>query len=156
MFKELFVIYESLNKGETQKLPEPKQYRHYIEWLERQDWSKAEAFWRKQLEGLRTFSRPFGTETESSFHTKPNAEALGYFRDVPSGQGAGEKAIEISEVLTSQLRSLAKKNDITLNTFIQGAWALLLSRYSNRDSTGHDGAFMAQGDPTAMDGVARL
>jgi amino acid adenylation domain-containing protein len=41
-----------------------------------------------------------------------------------------EQELRFSERLTSQLTEIAHRNELTPNTFLQGAWALLLSRYS--------------------------
>ena len=38
--------------------------------------------------------------------------------------------IKLSAEITSALRSMAKENGLTLATIMQGAWAILLSRYS--------------------------
>jgi non-ribosomal peptide synthetase component F len=36
--------------------------------------------------------------------------------------------------MTGRLRALAREQHLTLNTVVQGAWALLLSRYSGEGS----------------------
>ena len=41
-----------------------------------------------------------------------------------------EQEIKLSASLTSNLKSLAKAHQVTLNNMVQGAWALLLGRYS--------------------------
>ena len=41
----------------------------------------------------------------------------------------GEGEVALSPELTGRLRSFADENNLTLNTLLQGAWALLLSRY---------------------------
>lgn len=47
-----------------------------------------------------------------------------------SSEGHTEKEIRISEAVTSGLKSLTQAHKLTLNTLVQGAWALLLSHYS--------------------------
>src|SRR6185295_19736097 len=42
----------------------------------------------------------------------------------------GKREIRLSEKLTADLRSLAQRQQLTLNILLQGTWALLLSRYS--------------------------
>ncbi|HLO03729.1 MAG TPA: amino acid adenylation domain-containing protein, partial [Symbiobacteriaceae bacterium] len=44
--------------------------------------------------------------------------------------GAGVIEAELPEELTAQLQALAQQNRLTMSTLLQGAWALLLSRYS--------------------------
>lgn len=45
----------------------------------------------------------------------------------------GTKEILLSAQVTSALRTLAQDNQLTLNTIVQGAWALLLSRYRGEE-----------------------
>src|SRR5690606_32806798 len=42
------------------------------------------------------------------------------------------ESLPLSAESTDALRLLAERNRITLNTLVQGAWALLLSRYSGQ------------------------
>ena len=46
------------------------------------------------------------------------------------GNRAGIQDIKLSTEITSALRSMAEENGLTLATIMQGAWAILLSRYS--------------------------
>ena len=41
--------------------------------------------------------------------------------------------MELSAALTAQLEQLARRHDLTLNTLVQGAWGVLLSRLTGRD-----------------------
>ena len=45
----------------------------------------------------------------------------------------GEQQIGLSEAVTAALKRIARENKLTLNTMLQGAWALLLSRYSGEE-----------------------
>jgi len=115
LLNEVFAIYQGLREGKAPILPEPRPYRDYIEWVQQQDWSKAENFWRQKLKGF-TAPTPLVTASASV-----------------QGPSQGEQRMEIGTELTAALRSVAKENGITLNTFIQGAWGLLLSRYSGEE-----------------------
>ena len=44
-----------------------------------------------------------------------------------------EQEIHLSATTTTALQSLARQHQLTLNTLVQAAWALLLSRYSDSD-----------------------
>src|SRR5207237_7894447 len=46
------------------------------------------------------------------------------------GNRSGNQEIKLSAEITSALRSIAKENGLTLATIMQGAWGILLSRYS--------------------------
>ena len=118
VLKELFAIYESLIEGREIELDYVKPYRDYVSWLKGLHLSKAEEFWRTLLDG---FVKPTPL---------PGANLLGQLNT--SGVHS-EKAFSLSEELTSRLGSIATENGITLNTILQGAWALLLSAHSGSD-----------------------
>ena len=115
LLNELFAIYEGLRVGKAPVLPERRPYQDYIEWVQEQNWSKAENFWRQKLKGF--------------IATTPLIAASASVQGLPQG----EQQIEIGAELTAALRRVAKENGITLNTFIQGAWGLLMSRYSSEE-----------------------
>ena len=50
--------------------------------------------------------------------------------DRPAESAQADCDIHLSPTTTAALRGLATAHDLTLNTLVQGAWALLLSRYS--------------------------
>ncbi len=80
-----------------------------------QELSKTEAFWKHYLTG---FTAPTPLIVDRFPGRKDNQET-----------DQGEAQIRLSDVVTSALKSLAQEHELTLNTFLQGAWALLLSRY---------------------------
>ncbi|MBD2336733.1 amino acid adenylation domain-containing protein [Calothrix sp. FACHB-156] len=112
VIKELFSFYDAFCKGEDLQLPQPRPYQDYIAWLQQQDWSQAESYWRDLLKG-------FTAPTPLLVDSNPREQS-----------GFGEQAIRLSLKTTAMLQSLAKQHQITLNTLVQGAWAILLSRYS--------------------------
>jgi amino acid adenylation domain-containing protein len=117
VLNEVFAVYEAFVRGEALELPPLRPYREYIDWLQQQDWAPAEAFWRQSLKGF-AGPAPLGQARvpDSKVETIP-----------------GEQEIGLSESVTAALKSLARKNGFTLNTVLQGAWALLLSRYSREE-----------------------
>ena len=52
--REVFAFYEAFRQGKEISLPLPRPYRDYIDWLQQQDFSKDEAFWREMLKGFTT------------------------------------------------------------------------------------------------------
>jgi amino acid adenylation domain-containing protein/non-ribosomal peptide synthase protein (TIGR01720 family) len=118
LLKEVFAFYEAFCQGQDLQLERPRPYGDYIEWLQEQDLSKAETFWRQALRGFTT-PTPLTVDRPSV-----------YLSDVDEEEDYGVQQIWLSEALTSALQSLAQGNQLTLNTLLQGAWALLLSRYS--------------------------
>lgn len=116
ILREVFSYYESLRAGTEIRLERPRPYRDYISWLQKQDFSKSETFWRLTLQGF-TEPTPLMVDRVPSNDRKVNFQG-------------GNQEIRLSSEITSALRSLAGRNDLTLNTIVQGAWSLLLSRYS--------------------------
>src|SRR5688500_18348855 len=141
LIKEMAAYYEAYCKGEELELARPRPYRDYIAWLGQQDEAEAEKFWREELKG---FSAP----------TK-----LGIDRGVQLGVAAGawefaERRVSLTEELTTALQVLARQEKITLNTIIQGAWALLLSRYSGESRVVF--GTTVSGRPAELAGVERM
>ena len=116
LIKELFVLYEAERRGERVDLPAVRPYREYIAWLEKQDLKAAEEYWRQQLAG-------FSAATELVAHIGRAEQKRGERR-------YQELRRQLSEEASEQLRSFARQQQLTINTVVQGAWALILSRYS--------------------------
>ncbi|MBJ6641533.1 hypothetical protein H4K36_33660 [Streptomyces sp. DHE7-1] len=99
-------------------LPHRPPYRDYVAWLRRRDPEAAEQHWRRRLSGL----------TE--------ATALPYDRE-PREAHRAESTHAVHGVLpaaaTRALEELARTSGLTLNTLVQGAWALLLARQAGLD-----------------------
>jgi alpha-ketoglutarate-dependent taurine dioxygenase len=114
LFKEVFAFYEAFRRGADPRLEKGRPYRDYIAWLQRQDLSQAETFWRNELKG-------FTTPTP-----------LWVSRNTSSGPKEiyGEQHLALSEQETAALQSLAQRHQLTMNTLVQGVWGLLLSYYS--------------------------
>ena len=114
--KEVLALYEAACRGEICSLEQSRPYRDYIAWLQRQDMAGAEAFWRQRLSG---FTRPTHLTVQKT-QAQPFEQEDVY----------DEVRLGLSRIQTEALRSLARQNHLTLNTLIQGAWALILNRYS--------------------------
>jgi amino acid adenylation domain-containing protein/non-ribosomal peptide synthase protein (TIGR01720 family) len=138
LIKEVFARYVALSSG-RQQTPHvhPQPYANYIAWLQRQDVTKAEAFWRELLKG---FTLPTVLEGSGRRGEAPRP-----------GESYAEQRRLLTEELTARLQQLARQQQVTLNTVIQGAWALLLSLYSGEG----DVLFGAtvSGRPAELDGI---
>lgn len=119
MLVELRDSYEVLYGGQTPIQSQPPQLRSYIDWLQRRDSQSAKAFWQPYLQGF--------TETMPLNVDKP--VVVGDNTD----QGVDDAISFLSEQDTEKLNALAQQYRLTPNTFIQAAWALLLSRYSGQE-----------------------
>jgi amino acid adenylation domain-containing protein len=115
ILRRLFSAYDALCQGRDVKLKHLPPYKDYIEWLQQQNPDNTAPFWRQLLAG---FTAPTPLINQP---VKTNAA---------STQLYGHQEICLSAATTAALQSLANQHQLTLNTFVQGAWALLLSRYS--------------------------
>jgi natural product biosynthesis luciferase-like monooxygenase protein len=118
---EVFAAYEALRRGkEAPSAPPPPPYRAHIEWLERELPARAEAaraFWRSRLEGF----------------TAPHALVAAPPADGSAPRGHGEHAFRLSRAESDRLRAFGEANELTLSTFVQGAWALVLGAETAED-----------------------
>ena len=96
-----------------------RPYGDYIAWLQQQDLSQAEAFWRQTLKG---FSTPTALNVGQA-HGSSSSQREGY----------AEQQMRLSAAETAALQALAQQHHLSLNTLVQGAWAVLLSRYSGQE-----------------------
>jgi amino acid adenylation domain-containing protein/non-ribosomal peptide synthase protein (TIGR01720 family) len=115
LLREVFEAYAELRSGAISQRSEPFPYRRYIEWLQEENFDAAELFWKKQLAGF-TAATPLLVDRQST------SDADTY------QQGEAWEQIDASN--TSALRKLAKTHDLTLNSVVMGAWAILLHKYS--------------------------
>ena len=114
LWQELYEIYHSLVEGRSAQLEPTRPFRHYIQWLQSQDLTAAERYWREALRG-------FATPTPLGFGQPGDEDGLKDYRELQ---------IELSATETASVERLGREASVTLNTVVQGAWGLLLSRYS--------------------------
>jgi amino acid adenylation domain-containing protein len=120
LLKEVFAFYDANRAGRVLQLDSPIAYRDHIDRLQQIDFSGSEAFWRDYLRG---FTAP--TQIDVGAKTFGSADAQ---------DGRGEQSIRVTEPVILSLKTIAKEQGLTLNTFVQGAWALLLSRYTGEEN----------------------
>ncbi|MGE5219382.1 MAG: amino acid adenylation domain-containing protein, partial [Chloroflexota bacterium] len=118
VLQDVFRRYELIRAGLERPETPPPPYRIFVNWLETQDWTQAEEFWKEKLD-----------------HCNPST-SLGIERFTQNGGGEpsfGRQEVRLSGELTATLKSACQHQQFTLNNMLQGAWALLLSRYSGED-----------------------
>lgn len=140
VMNEVFALYEAFSRGQEITLKRSHPYREYVTWLLRQDMSKAESFWRRVLNG---FTAPTPLPVDSARASLWD-EKVGY----------GEQETHVSHEATAALKAIASAHRLTLNTFAQGAWAMLLGCYGG----GQDVLFgtVISGRPEALEGVETM
>ena len=133
MLAEFFDDYRALVAGSTPQTPPARPYRDFIAWLRNQDEAPARTFWQEQLAGF--------TEITPLPYQQGSLPAAG-IEDVTLVLDAGE---------TAQLAERARQHQLTINTFMQAAWALLLMRHGGVDEALF-GVTVA-GRPAELDGI---
>ncbi|MCP4661437.1 MAG: amino acid adenylation domain-containing protein, partial [bacterium] len=118
LLREVFSFYGAWCRGQAPGLDPPRPYRDYIALLAQRDLAAAETFWRRTLGG---FTHPTVLSPErrpEPAHTAPDYR---------------ENEITVPVTLSDALQAMAARHGVTVNTLVQGAWALLVARYSDRE-----------------------
>ena len=110
---ELLALYAQ--RGDATALPRVTPYRDYLAWIAAQDRAAATAAWREVLAGL-----------EEPTLVAPHAPG----RELVASQ---QIVVSLNETLTAALSQQARGRGLTLNTYLQATWAILLGRLTGRD-----------------------
>lgn len=139
LFKEVFAFYDAFTRDQDLTLPPARPYSDYITWLQARDLAAAKAFWGKELDGF---------VPATGLLIQPSSSP-------PTGASQPAEQDEyLSPHTTTALQALARQQHLTLGTLVQGAWAILLSRYFQRDDVLF-GVTVA-GRPSELPGVATM
>lgn len=117
LLPELFAACDSYQAGREPIAGEAQPYHDYIEWLQSRDSAASLRYWRESLAGFRT-PTPLPLAGSSSGTHSPGVSEM------------GDRTLRLDAARTSVLQEFARRNDITVNTLVQAAWALLLGRCS--------------------------
>ncbi len=113
LLREVFAAYAG-KPSDTTDVP---AFSDYIAWQADQDLDAAERYWRDELRGFTEPTRLSSLPQESSVATP----------------GVRQEDMQLSAETTTSIRTFAAEHGLTLNTVVQGAWALLLGRLTLRD-----------------------
>lgn len=120
IFRELNSCYTAALRGAAAPLPPARPYREVVEWLAGQepDAGRAAGYWQRELAGAVAATRLGLPQPDSA----AGAPALaGVHRQLRA---------ELPEDVTHRLLRFSHESGVGMATIVQGAWALLLSRYS--------------------------
>ncbi|MGW0538664.1 condensation domain-containing protein, partial [Streptomyces sp. NPDC003032] len=134
---ELSEVYEA--GGDASVLKRSASYGDYLVWLGRQDKEAARAAWRAELAGA----------DEPTLVAPADPGGAPVLPVLPE-----EVVVRLSEESTRALAELARAQGLTVNTVIQGAWALVLARLAGRTDVVF-GATVA-GRPAELPGVESM
>jgi len=140
VLQEVAALYQAYARSESLQLPRRRPFRDYISWLREQNMQGAEQFWRRELRGLNA-PTPLGSQTTHA-HSRRAEEQ---YKKVQ---------VQLSRQSTEALQRFARSQQVTLNTLVQGAWALLLSRYSGEAEVVF--GTVVSGRPAALEGVEQM
>ncbi|MGW5861007.1 amino acid adenylation domain-containing protein [Streptomyces sp. NPDC055239] len=131
---ELCEIYAA--GGDASRLGRTTSYREYLKWLGRQDREAARDAWQVELAGT----------DEPTLVAPAVPDRLPVFPENVSG--------DLPEKVTRDVVELARTHGLTVNTVVQGAWALVLARLAGRTDVVF-GATVA-GRPPELPGVESM
>ncbi len=140
VLEEVFSLYRAEVEGTEVRVEPSRPYGDYIRWLGEQRPETAEQYWRRALAG---FEVP-----------TPLPGMRGRAVEIAERERAGVHQLKLPVELSGRLQDLARREQLTLNTLLQGAWGLLLSRYSRREEVVYGST--VSGRPEALRGVERM
>ncbi len=123
--RDLFTAYEAFCRGENPELSRPTPYAQHVLWLEQEVQHKAQqaaGFFRALLAGFSAKNElcpALVSESPPSARRTPLRAAL-----------FGQVEAQLSSERTDALRALARQHGVTLNTFVQAAWSLVIADFS--------------------------
>jgi amino acid adenylation domain-containing protein/non-ribosomal peptide synthase protein (TIGR01720 family) len=131
------LILKAINQGIPADIPKPKPYSDYIKWLRKINTVDSFAYWKNQLQDYSNSATiPFVKQ-------KVNKE---YSDSIV--------ALKIDGKLFKQIDELCKKISVTQNVFLQTAWGVLLSKYSNDNDVVFGS--VVSGRPAHLNGVENM
>jgi amino acid adenylation domain-containing protein/FkbM family methyltransferase len=140
LFEEVFAYYEALCRAQHLELGYVRPYRDYIAWLQQQDHSAAETYWRQYLRGF-TSPTPLGVD-RCWQHNVLTSSAYAHQEQLVGAE------------LTEAVQQMGRHYRLTINTIVQSAWALLLARYSRHRDVLY--GVTVSGRPGKLRGVERM
>jgi amino acid adenylation domain-containing protein len=138
LFGEVLTLYGAARGEQAPAPPRPRPFRDYIAWLKAQDSARAEAFWRGALRGFRA-PTPLGMDAGARPGDPKRDDA---------------QQLRLSAEATAAIQGAARRHRLTLNTLLQGAWALLLSSYSGEPDVVFGNA--VAGRPSTLEGAESM
>ncbi|RFS84179.1 amino acid adenylation domain-containing protein [Actinomadura spongiicola] len=116
LLRDLLTLYGT--EGDAAALPPMGGYREFLEWRAGQDHEAAARAWAAELE-----------DVDDPTLLAPHASAAG----AAGGADVGQVGVPLPADLARDLSQVSAELGITLNTLVQGAWAVLLGRLTGRD-----------------------
>jgi amino acid adenylation domain-containing protein len=119
ILQEVFTLYESLANDGKLGLTQSDFAKDSFDRMPQQNIAAAETFWKQYLSG-------FTDPTPLVGGVSPAGKSPNLQENLPP-----TSEIKISRAVTAALNTLIHEQELSLNTLLQGVWALLLSRYAD-------------------------
>ncbi|XVS67309.1 non-ribosomal peptide synthase/polyketide synthase [Actinosynnema sp. CA-299493] len=139
VFAEVLEHYRAITTGDVPAPTARRPFRDYLGWLAEQDPAEAEAHWRSVLSDVEG-------ATPLPFDRLPTEEHR--------VRRTGVVRLELTTDESAVLRDTARRHGLTVNTVVQGLWALLLSRHSGERDVVFGGT--VSGRPAELPGVESM
>jgi hypothetical protein len=133
IFADLGRCYDAERQGGAAATEPACAYRRYIEWLSARAVGLSEPFWRQRLRG-------FKSPTPLEFARAP--------------EPFGVETVRLSSEDTRRLQAFCREHQLTLNTLVQAAWAMLLGHLSAEEDVVFGAAF--SGRPAEIAGIEAM
>lgn len=114
ILKDFMKFYDMLSNDKEVLFESIPSYKSYLNWRKNSSGQEAENFWKETLNG---FDKPLLFQSLGA-HLQKRLEV---------------KNMVLTVAESEAIKALAKKNHITINSMFQGAWALLLSQYFDKE-----------------------
>ena len=114
LIRHVFILYESLVRGLPPRVERARPFGDYIAWLQERGLEESERFWRQSLAGF----------------SEPTELGRGLLREGAPESGRDTRKLQLSAASTEALNAFVRQHGLTLNTVVQGAWALLLGHHA--------------------------
>ena len=119
LMSDFFEIYSALGEDRAPQLALAPRYRDYIGWLQQQSLQQANQWWQRNLQGF-----------EHTTYIPSDRPFLREHAGDSGGMLVGDCYTRLEVQDGVRLRELAQQHQLTINTFAQAAWALVLRRFS--------------------------
>ncbi|MFD7586331.1 non-ribosomal peptide synthetase [Kitasatospora sp. NPDC059811] len=117
VLSDLFAEYAALRAGRPSAAVERPPFRDYVAWQLARDTDEAQRYFTERLASLTT-------ATPLPFDRRPTGEHR--------VRSSARLRVELPAELSARVYRAARDRQVTVNTVVQGAWALLLSRLSGQ------------------------
>ena len=136
---EFDTLYKSLIADKQAKLETLEPYSSYIAWLDGIDHKKSRSYWNQYL-------ADYDSKAILPFDREDVTRSANYI--------ARDYEFWLSKELSDKISAIASKEKTTLNTIIQSAWGILLSRYNNTQDVVFGS--VVSGRPSALKGIQEM